>query len=371
MWDLDTFAIPPLLLTHPAAARGILRYRGSRLPAAHANATLTGYHGAQYPWESSLTHGHEAAPVGSDGPATEHHVSMDVAIAFARYVHATGDRKFARDEAWPVLSGVADWIESRVERTERGYEIRQVIGIAETGSTVDNSAFINMAAVVALREASGLAQSLDLPLRTCWNEIAEQLVIPFDERAGIISNHDGYRPEEPQGSTPEASAGLFPVEFQTDHEVEQRTLRYYSKLADKYAGQPMLSSLLGVFAARVGDRHAALDLFEKGYGQFIADPYTVTMEYSPKIFPDHARAGPFTANLGGFLTGCLYGLTGLRLNSGDPATWFQRKIVLPEGWDAIHVDRIWVRDQPMSLHAAHGEDRGRLGMSSTDRETPL
>jgi trehalose/maltose hydrolase-like predicted phosphorylase len=136
MWDVETFAVPPLLLTHPEAALGLLRYRGSRLPAARANATLTGYRGAQFPWESSLRHGHEATPIGAAAPATEHHISMDVACAFARYVHATGDRQFARAEAWPVLCAVAEWIESRADATPRGYEIRRVIGIAETGTTV-------------------------------------------------------------------------------------------------------------------------------------------------------------------------------------------------------------------------------------------
>jgi hypothetical protein len=368
MWDLETFAVPPLLLTQPAAAAGMLRYRGSRLAAANANATLTGFHGAQFPWESSLRLGHEAAPIGSRGPATEHHISMDVALAFARYVHATGDSTFARNEAWPVLSGVADWIESRVERTDRGYEIRNVIGIAEIGTTVNNSAFTNMAAIMALRETTSIARDLQMAYRRCWQTIADGIVIPNDPQLGIISNHDDYRPDEEQGATPEAAAGLFPVGFQVDPETERRTLKYYVSMADKYAGQPMLSSMLGVYGARLGDRAAALDLFEKGYGQFVIDPYTITLEYSPTAFPDHPRAGPFTANLGGFLTSCLYGLTGMQLSSGDPATWFRRKVILPSGWDAIHSDSIWVRGRPVSLHAAHGDDRGQFSGGGADTD---
>jgi protein-glucosylgalactosylhydroxylysine glucosidase len=360
MWDLETFALPPLTLTHPNAALGLLRYRGSRLAAARANATLTGHRGAQYPWESSLTHGHEAAPVGSLGPATEHHISQDVALAFARYVHATGDRNFGLYEAQPVLSGVAEWIESRVDHTQRGYEIRDVIGIAETGSTVDNSAFINMSAVMALREAVSLAKTLDLPYHDCWDDIAAELVIPTDPRTRVIQNHDDYRPSEEQGATPEAAAGLFPLDFPTDPDTERATLDFYVRLAAKYAGQPMLSALLGVFAARIGDRAASLDLFEKGYADFVIEPFTITTEYSPNVYPEHQRAGPFTANLGGFLTSCLYGLTGLRLHSGEPAAWFERKVVLPEGWDAIHVDRVFARGHARMMHAAHGDEHGHF-----------
>jgi hypothetical protein len=359
MWDLETFALPPLLLTHPNAALGLLRYRASRLPAARANARLTGYRGAQFPWESSLTHGHEATPVGSLGPATEHHVSMDIALAFARYVHATGDHDFARADAWPVLAAVAEWIESRVDETPRGYEIRRVVGIAETGTTVDNSVFTNMAAAETLRETIALAKVLDLPQRDRWAAIAGGIVIPTNG-SGVVLNHDGYRPDEDQGATPEAPAGLFPLAFRTDRQTERATLDFYLRTAHRYAGEPMLSALLGVYGAWQGDRHAALDLFEKGYAEFVVEPYTITTEYSPVAFPDHPRAGPFTANLGGFLTSCLYGLTGLRLHAGDPASWFEREIVLPAGWDAIDAGRIWVRGRPMALHAGHGDDRGRL-----------
>jgi hypothetical protein len=360
LWDAETFAIPPLLLTHPDAAAGMLRFRADRLPAARANARLTGYHGAQYPWESSLQTGHEATPGASLGPAAEHHVSMDVAIAFARYVHATGDADFARQVAWPVLAAVAEWIDSRVTHTDRGYEIRRVVGIAETGEIIDNSAFTNMAAVVALREAVTLARAMGLPVRGCWEEIADGMVIPVDPQTRALLNHDGYRSEEEQGATPEASAGLFPLNFPTDPDTERRTLEYYLHHAGRYAGQPMLSALLGVYAARLGDRARSLALFEWGYGDFVVEPYTITAEYSPTYFPDHPLAGPFTANLGGFLTSCLYGLTGMRLHAGAPQEWCERPVVLPEGWDAVHVERVWARGLPMGLHAAQGDDHARL-----------
>jgi hypothetical protein len=196
------------------------------------------------------------------------------------------------------------------------------------------------------------------------------MVIPIDPQTKVIANHDNYRPDEDQAATPEAAAGLFPLEFAVDPETERRTMEFYVGMADRYAGQPMLSSMLGVYAARLGDRAASLDLFEKGYGQFIVDPYTITLEYSPTAFPDHPHAGPFTANLGGFLTSCLYGLTGLHLLSGDPSTWFQRTVALPEGWDAIHSDSVWVRGRPKALHAAHGDPRGQFIGDGEDSDVP-
>ena len=85
-----------------------------------------------------------------------------------------------------------------------------------------------------------------------------------------------------------------------------------------------------------------------------------TNEFSLKRFPDKPRVGPFMANLGGFLMSCLYGLTGLQLSAAEPAEWFTRPVVLPEGWDAIQVDRVFVRGRRARLLARHGENWPRL-----------
>ena len=98
----------------------------------------------------------------------------------------------------------------------------------------------------------------------------------------------------------------------------------------------------------MGEREQALDLFERGYAEFVLEPFAATAEYSPKVFPDQPRAGPFAANLGGFLSALLYGLTGITLGPGDPLTWCQKSPSLPAGWRGIEADRIWVRGAPLA-----------------------
>ncbi len=359
MWDIETFAVPALLLTQPDAARSLLRYRSGRLESALHNAAAQGYDGAQYPWESSPRTGQEATPVGQLSPVTEHHVSMDVALAFARYVHATADDRFARAEAWPVLAEVARWVASRVRPTQRGYEIRGVEGIAETGTPVDNNAFVNMAAAVTLREATALADALGQGADPAWTHVADNLVLP-QEPDGTIVNHDGYRSDEPQGGTPEAAAGLFPIGYPVDPDTEARTLAAAVDRVDGYVGSPMLSALLGVYAARIGQRERALDLYERGFADFVQQPHALVTENSPVMQPDQPRAAPFTANVGGFLTGCLYGLTGMTPTADDPAAWCGRPVTMPQGWDGVRVERLWVRGRPASLTAVHGRDHAEL-----------
>ena len=55
MWDIEAFAVPPLLLTQPEAAASMLAFRRRTLAAAEANAQLHGRRGAQFPWEAGPT----------------------------------------------------------------------------------------------------------------------------------------------------------------------------------------------------------------------------------------------------------------------------------------------------------------------------
>ena len=359
MWDIEMFAVPPLVLTNPEAARSLLEFRAARLPAARHNAAMSGYRGAQFPWESSPRYGEESAPGEGAASAHEHHVSLDVAFAFSQFLHATHDWEWGRERAWAVLADVATWIGSRGVETERGFEIHGVNGIAERKENVDNNAFVNMAAVVALREAVALARPLGHVADPRWEHLARTIFLRVDQN-GVIRNHDLYRASEEKGETPEAAAGLFPLTFECSAEVERATLEFYLRLADKYVGAPMLSALLGVYAARVGDRGRSLELFERGYADFVIDPFALTTEYAPAVFPEQPVAGPFTANLGGFLTSCLYGLPGIRIGPGEPESWCARPVTLPKGWTEVHVDRVWARGGPVRLTARHGDDHAVL-----------
>jgi trehalose/maltose hydrolase-like predicted phosphorylase len=360
MWDIETFAFPPLLLTDPEAARSLLDFRFRGLNAAMKNAKMSGYRGAQFPWESSLRHGEEASPGDGTASAHEHHVSLDVAFAFIQHVHATGDLEYARERAWPVLRGVADWVASRVVKTRRGFEIHRANGIAEKKEPVNNNAFVNMAAKVVMREIVALAPQVGQHADDRWSQIADGMFIPLNTRTKVIKNHDAYRPNEEKGSTPEAPAGIFPLGYDAPPDVERATFEYYLRLADDYVGSPMLSALLGVYAARTGDRGRSLELFERGYADFIMEPFAQTTEYSPKVFPDETRAGPFAANIGGFLTSLLFGLAGLKLSSGDTSSWCTHAVTMPRGWDGIEVEQIHARGETARLVATHGANHAEL-----------
>jgi trehalose/maltose hydrolase-like predicted phosphorylase len=352
MWDIECFTIPVLSLVQPHAAEAMLDFRFRTLGAAAANAQLVGRRGLQFAWESAPSSGEEAAPLPGTAAWHEDHVTLDVALAFAFHADASGDERFLRERAWPVLAGVAEWLESRVTGTRRGYEIRRSMGIAERERPSDNAAFTNMAAKVVLRRASCVGERLGLPTRGAWREIAERLVVPA--REGAVVAYDGYRDGDEKGATPDPLMGLFPLGLELSPERERATLDLYLGKAVGYIGSPMLSALYGVWAARAGDRELAARLLEEGYAAFAADRFLQTLEYRRDRFPEQPVAGPFFANLGGFLMGLVLGFPGLSVDGGEAAGWPRRAVVLPAGWQAIEVERLWVRGREASLCARQG-----------------
>ncbi len=359
MWDVDAFCAPPLTLLQPDAALALLEFRTRHLDAARDIAKLSGRAGVQFPWEAAPLTGQEASPGGGDGAAHEDHGSLHTARAFGLHADATGDRLFLEAQAWPVLSGVADWIVSRVTRTERGFEFLRSTGPAEVPETPDNDAFTLMAASEVLKRAIRAAQEIGREPPKAWGEVADGLHLPI-RSDDVIAAHDDFRVSEPKGATPSPLAGFFPYDYPAPDAVRRRTLDFYLAHWTDYVGAPMLPALYTTWAAMAGDRDLALKLFLEGYARYDHGRFHQCLEYRPDHPDSQVAAGPFFANLSGMLLGLLMGLTGLVIDGGDPEDWPRRPVVLPAGWTAIEVERIWVRGRPARLEAVHGEARARL-----------
>jgi len=176
-------------------------------------------------------------------------------------------------------------------------------------------------------------------------------VVPKHPSRGAIANHDGARLDEPQGGVPEGAAGLFPVGYQTTDALARGTYRFAAiDQAPSYVGSPMLSAMLPVYAARGGEPDLARELLERGYGDFINEPFLEPDEY-PRSRTDRPRASPMFANLSGYLSAVLFGFTGLQLGPGDPQSWAVHPVRLPAGWRSISVERVWAHGEPHTLRA--------------------
>jgi hypothetical protein len=337
----------------------MLDYRSRMLPAARNTALLHGYAGAQFPWQS-MSHGYEVTPTWVDG-LSEQHINLDVAFAFTQYVHATGDEQFLRQQAWPVLEGVAEWIASRVVKTDRGYEICHIEGIDEGTLNVNNNSYINMVSTVILREAQGFARRLGIQPPPEWGEIERKLFIPIDEQAKVILKNDRHRLKDTAVGMETVSA-FFPLTYRpADEEVERATIWCCLESVRPFMHYPFIPALVGVFAARLGDRKFSAELFTAGMADFVVDPFMMFCEFGGPEVHDRAPVGtPFLTAPGSFLMACLYGLPGLQLGPGEPESWFKYPVAMPELWEGVEVDQIWVRGRPARLTARHGDKRASI-----------
>jgi hypothetical protein len=59
--------------------------------------------------------------------------------------------------------------------------------------------------------------------------------------------------------------------------------------------------------------------------------------------------------MGGFLIGLIFGFTGIQPSAAAVKEWSVRTAILPDGWEAIEVERVWAQGKPMTIKARHGE----------------
>jgi hypothetical protein len=117
-----------------------------------------------------------------------------------------------------------------------------------------------------------------------------------------------------------------------------------------------------VFAARLDDRKLSGELFQGGFAEFVCEPFTQFIEWKDRTVTKTKAPsrGPYPANIGGFLQTCMYGLTGIQLGPGEPDTWCCKKPAMPDLWDGVQVEKIWVRGKPARLTARHGDDKAKI-----------
>ena len=251
-WDQDTFQAPPLMCFFPSIARNLLQNRLYQLPAYRINAKAYGLKGAYVPWEIGNTGGF------SRDDACDHqeiHIAPDVSLFIKQYYQLTQNTS-SLEELFPLLEGIADFLVSRVNRTdEQGWlSIETIVGADEsTGrATIDNDMFTNACSVFALEAALDAADtlgdrvSISQEQRSSWRHAAAkvklQLVIfdgklvhkEYDEYtfASTFIDNNTQHPSIGQGDS--VLLG-FPLQFNDSHrvwaghkqQVRLNDIRYY------------------------------------------------------------------------------------------------------------------------------------------------
>ncbi len=324
-WDTELWMFPSVLVLHPEIAKSMVEYRFQRLEAAKRNAFSKGYKGAMFPWESAET-GVEETPVWALSGPFEHHITACVGIAAWNYYCVTQDKNWLREKGWPIISGVADFWASRVERNGPGqYDIKNVVAADEWAENVDNNAFTNAAAKATLKNATEAARLLGIAPDADWMTVANN--IPILKMAdGTTQEHATYKGE----GIKQADVNLlsYPLKEVTDPAMIKKDLAYYeSRIPDE--GTPaMTQAIFSLLYARLGDSEKAYHWFKDAYIPNLNPPFRVIAETKGGTNPY------FATGAGGIVQSILMGFGGLEIT---PLGIKQIKSVLPKNWKSLTI----------------------------------
>ncbi len=323
-WDSELWMYPTLLALQPELAKSCLDYRSDRLEKAKQKATIYGYKGAMFPWESDDT-GEEATPTWALTGIFEQHITADVAIAFWNYYALTQDKSWLKSE-YKVLKETADfWVSRVVKNTDGSYSILNVVGADEYAQHVDDNAFTNASAIEALRNTIKAATILGEPINPKWVAVSDNIMIHREN--GITQNYKGYSGQTiKQG---DVNLLAYPLHIITDREQIIKDLAYYSEKVDKKDGPAMAHGILSVLYARLGDKEKAYEHFVKAYLPNSRPPFGVFSESANSNNPY------FATGAGAMLQAVIYGFggveqtdNGLKYNKGNlPKQWKSLKII--------------------------------------------
>ena len=310
-WDTDTFILPVLTHTVPAAAADALRCRHGTLPMARARARELHLAGAAFPWRT--IHGEECSGYWPAGTAA-FHVNADIAAAILRYVDATGDGRF-----------------------DRSFRIDGVTGPDEYSAIADNNVYTNLMArqnLVGAAEACGRHQDRARELGVTpeemadWRAAAEHVRLPYDSLVGVHQQADGFTTHEVWdfAATPEDRYPLmlhFPyfhlyrkqvvkqadlvlaMQLCTDAftpEEKSRNFDYYERITVRDSS--LSACTQAVLAAEVGHLRLALD--------YVAEAALIDLQN----LEHNARDGLHIAALAGTWVALVTGLGGMRDHGG-------------------------------------------------------
>lgn len=329
-WDADTWMFPPLLLLHPELAKSMLDYRYERLPAARKNAFEHGYKGAMYPWESAES-GFEDTPVTAMTGPFEHSVTGCVGVAAWQYYCVTGDKRWLREEGYPIIKETADYWVSRVTLGKDScYHINNVVAADEWAENVDDDAFTNGIAQLNLQCAARAAKALGVEADDRWEEVAARMKFwRFDD--GVTREHATYQGQDIKQC--DVNLLAFPVKRITDHDRILADLDYYRKKLPEKDTPAMTQAIFSLLYARMGYRDMAWYYFQDAYKPNQLRPFGVIAECKGGTNPY------FVTGAGGVLQTVLMGFGGLDIDY-EQTGLRQVRSVMPGHWKSIRFTAI-------------------------------
>jgi protein-glucosylgalactosylhydroxylysine glucosidase len=324
-WDFELWMAPALVAVMPDLAAAGVAYRAARLAGAAAKAAsyTPPYAGTMFPWESAAT-GYETCPSWAPTGTREVHISGDVAVAVwwaYRTLQQPGNTTWLASVAYPLLSGVADfWVSRATPAAGSSLSIDDVIPPDEYADHVNNSAYTNAVAKLALNAAAAAARVLGRPPSeySRWLDASAGLSVPFNATAPPGAGMDpagGWHPEYDSyanATIKQADVVLLGYPLQAGFAnvtgaTRRNDLQFYAPRTDP-GGPAMTWAMHAVGFLELAEAATAGALLNRSMAGAQASPFALWTETVDGGCPN------FVTGAGGFLQALIYGYPGLRLN---------------------------------------------------------
>jgi alpha,alpha-trehalose phosphorylase len=383
-WDTEIYVLPFLIYSQPRVARALLKQRYDMLDKARARAKELGLRGATFPWRT--INGEEASAYYAAGTA-QYHINADIAYAVGKYVEISGDDAFLRQYGAEILVETARlWRDLGFfsARKEGRFCINGVTGPDEYSALVNNNYFTNLMARENLRYAARTVRNLqrsdpsgfeELVRHTglassepeAWEEAAERMYLPYDERLRVHPQDDDFLDLEPWdfAGTPEEHyplllhyhplnlyrsqvikqadtvLAMFLLSDQFTSENRKRNFDYYDPLTTHDSSLSVC--VQSIVANEIGYRQKALQYFN----------FAAVMDLSD--VGGNVMHGAHIASIGGTWLALTYGFAGMRDRGGR----ISFKPRLPDDWSRLTFP-LMIRGQRLQVDIEHPATTYRL-----------
>jgi alpha,alpha-trehalose phosphorylase len=369
-WDSDVFVGPFLSATHPRAAEAVIRWRHALLPKAHQRAIEMSLDGVLFPWRTIS--GEEASAFFEAGTA-QFHVAADVVYGLRNHVTMTGDDDLLFDVGVDIAVGVARMFSSLGFWRGDAFHIHGVTGPDEYTALVNDNAYTNQMARMALRFAADTVDRLreerpgqhatlvdDMGIDSGevgeWRRIADAMTVLVDEELGVTAQDATFLTLEPwDWSTPRDKYPLLlnfhPLVIYKHQMLKQADVvmahfllpedtRFERKVADFDFYDPLTTgdsslspAIQSAVAARLGRDNLAWEYFKQAAAIDLAD------------LAGNTADGIHLAAAAGAWLAVVKGFAGMELGTDGVVRTDPR---LPASWRSLTI-RMQVRGEPVEV----------------------
>jgi trehalose/maltose hydrolase-like predicted phosphorylase len=322
-WDADLWMHPVIAMLHPELGSCFTEYRIKTLNGMLINAEKEGRSGACVAWEAAET-GEEKVSIPEIHE--QRHVNADVVFMLRLQSFITGDEKWLKEKAMPLIRAIAEYWTKRVEwdQNKNAYVLLGIYCADENADIRDNNAHTNFVATWTLRIAYDLEKKFGGTPPDNWKTIADQMYMPWNESRKIWDEYEGWTGEDKIKQS-DTTLMIYPYEKPMADDLKMRLNDYYTSCYE--SGKIMMGSAIdGVVDCELGRN-------EKGW-QALMD---MIPHFRPPFLCVSERPTNeiinFLTGLGGVLQLIAMGFAGIRIH--DDALLVEP--ALPKNWPGMKI----------------------------------